>query len=151
MKIATLVLNCVAAVFSIFAMIGTYLYCSFGQTVFFLTKSKDPVFKIGELVSLGGMFLCCVSLALGLVSFFCLLKNKKAFYLIAQLLLFPYNAALFIGGLVMYNYFMVGQYFWTGTIYFPLTIIGILLVIVNFIFAIISFATHKPRRVKART
>ena len=150
MKIATLILNCVAAVFSIFAMIGTYLYCSFGQSVFFLTQSKDPIFKVGELISVGGMFLCIVSLALGLISFFCLRKNKKALYLIAQLLLFPYNAALFIGGFAMYNYFMIRQYFWTGTIYFPLTIIGILLVIVNFIFAIISFATHKPRRVKSR-
>lgn len=82
MKIPTLVLNCVTAIFSIFTMIGTYVHCGYGQSVFFFTESKDPIFKIGELISIGEIFLALVSLAIGLLMFFCLRKNKRTMYLI---------------------------------------------------------------------
>ena len=140
MKIATLVLNCVTAIFSIFAMIGTYIYCGYGQFVFFFTESKDPIFKIGRLISIGEIFLALVSLAAGLLVFFCLRKNKKVIYLIVQLLLFPYNLALHIGGLATYNYFIVRQVFYTGSSFFANAIMGIVLCIVTLILAIISFA-----------
>ena len=143
MKIATLVLNCVTAIFSVFAMIGTYIYCGYGQFVFFFTESKDPIFKIGRLVSIGEIFLALVSLVAGLLMFFCLRKNKKTIYLIGQLLLFPYNLALHIGDLATYNYYTVRQVFYTGSSFFVNAFMGIMLCIVTLIFAIISFAQCK--------
>ena len=143
MKIPTLVLNCVTAIFSIFAMVGTIIHCEYGQFVFFFTESKDPIFKLGELISIGEIFLALVSLVAGLLMFFCLRKNKRIIFLIVQLLLFPYNLALYIGGLATNNYFTVRQFFYTGSFFFVNTIIGIMLCIVTLIFAIISFAKCK--------
>ena len=143
MKIATLVLNCVTAIFSIFAMIGTYIHCGYGQFVFFFTKSQDPIFKLGELIAIGEIFLALVSLVAGLLMFFCIRKNKKAIYLIVQLLLFPYNLALYTGGFATNNYYTVRQFFYTGSTFFVHTVMGIMLCIVTLIFAIISFAKCK--------
>ena len=143
MKIATLVLNCVTAIFSMFAMVGTYLYCQYGQFVFFFTESKDPIFKYGEFISVGMMFLAFLSLAAGVLLFFAMRKNKRVLYLTAQVILFPYNLALYIGGLAIYNYYLVRQYFYTGSWFFVINMQGIILCIVTLVFAIISFASHK--------
>ena len=143
MKIATLVLNCLTAIFSVFAMIGTYIYCGYGQFVFFFTESKDPIFKIGRLISIGEIFLALVSLVAGLLMFFCLRKNKKTIYLIVHLLLFPYNLALYICGLATYNYYTVRQVVYTGSGFFVNSVMGIMLCVVTLIFAIISFAKCK--------
>ena len=150
MKIATLVLNCVTAIFSIFAMIGTYLHCNYGQFVFFFTESKDPIFKYGEFISIVQMFLAVLSLAAGVLLFFALRKNRKALYLTAQILLFPYNLALYIGGFVTNNYYTVRQYFYTGSGFTVITIQGIILCIVTLIFAIICFASHSAPRKQIR-
>ena len=146
MKIATLALNCVTAIFSMFAMVGTYLHCQYGQFVFFFTESKDPIFKYGELISVGMIFLAFLSLAAGVLLFFALRKNKRVLYLTAQVILFPYNLALYIGGLAIYNYYMVRQYFYTGSWFFLINMQGIILCIVTLVFAIISFASHKQIR-----
>ena len=99
--------------------------------------------KIATLVSIGEIFLALVSLVAGLLMFFCLRKNKKTIYLIGQLLLFPYNLALHIGGLATDNYYTVRQVFYTGSSFFVNAFMGIMLCIVTLIFAIISFAQCK--------
>lgn len=87
-KITTLVLNCLTAFFSMFAIVKTYLFCQYGRTVFFFTQSKDPIYRTGELVSEVEFLLALVSMGLGVISFFILRKNKRKKYLLIQLLLF---------------------------------------------------------------
>ena len=142
-KITTLVLNCLTAFFSMFAIVETYLFCQYGRTVFFFTQSKDPIYRTGELVSEVEFLLALVSMGLGVISFFVLRKNKRKKYLLIQLLLFPYNMALLFGSVAANNYITVRQVFYTGSFSSVPALMGVGTCIAGLILAIICYRAVK--------
>ena len=142
-RITALVLNCLTAFFSMFAIVETYLFCQYGRTVFLFTQSKDPIYRIGELVSEVEFLLALVSMGLGVISFFILRKNKRKKYMLIQLLLFPFNLALLLGGLAADNYITVRQVFYTGSFCSVPALMGVGTCIAGLILAINCYRAAK--------
>ena len=113
-KITTLVLNCLTAFFSMFAIVKTYLFCQYGRTVFFFTQSKDPIYRTGELVSEVEFLLALVSMGLGVIVLYSAEEQKKKISAHPAAAV-PYNMALLFGGVAANNYITVRQVFYTGS------------------------------------
>jgi hypothetical protein len=82
-------------------------------------------------------------MGLGVISFFWIKKNKRKKYLIIQLLLFPFNLALLLGGVAANNYITVRQVFYTGSFSSVPALMGVGTCIAGLILAINCYRAAK--------